>query len=152
MSILVAGKEIDMKGKLLIILIVLLPALCLAGEPEVFTDTDLKKYGGSYESSGDSNHCSVVDYDSYTRMGGSLITGALVKKGPTYLAVKIKNKSTQKRIVYTSRDIKVNTIKGNVMSPENSETYEIEPGGTVTISGLKFKQISEIVSIECSCW
>ncbi len=103
-------KSVDIKGKV-ILLIVLLPVLCFAGESKVFTDTDLEKYGGSYESSGDSNHCSVVDYDSYTRMGGSLVTGALIKKGPTYLAVKIKNKSTQKRIVYTSRDIKVNTIK-----------------------------------------
>lgn len=152
-----------MKGKLLILLIVLLPALCLAGEPKVLTNTDLKKYSSSEESSGDSNHCSVVNYDSFAETRNVPVTGAFIGnffsssgggqiKGPAYLKVEIKNNSAQERIVYTSRDIKVHTIKGNVTSPKNSETYYIKPGETIIISGLKLGRISKIVSVECSCW
>jgi hypothetical protein len=121
----------------LIIITLLWASESLAGDPKVFTDTDLKKYGGSNDSSADLNPCSVIDYDSYS----------------TYLKVDIINYSAQERVVNTSRDIKVHTIKGNVLSPTNSETYYIKPGETKTISGLKFENpFSKIVSVECSCW
>jgi hypothetical protein len=149
----------------LIIITLFWASKSLAGEPKVFSDTDLKKYGSSDESSGDSNHCSVVDYDSYANTysmpqsgyiydsnGHISISGGGQVKGPTYLKVEIKNNSAQERTVYTSRDIKVYTIKGNVISPKNSETYQIKPGETITISGLKLGLISKIESVECSCW
>jgi len=152
-----------MKGKI-IFLIVLLPALCFAGESKVFTDSDLKTYSGGVESSSDSNYCSVVDYDSYaqthsipgsgytTSYGTGVYSGRMQWEGPTYLSVRIQNNSKQERIVYTSRDIKVRTIKGSVISPKDSETYEIKPGEIITINGLKLGKVSKIVSVECSCW
>jgi hypothetical protein len=138
-----------LKGKL-VFLIILLPALCFAGEPEVFTDTDLQKYGSSdIGRPSDSNYCSVVGYNSYaqirdrpiyTDLYGN-ISGGGTSEGPTYLIVKIKNNSTQNRIIYTPRDIKVHTIKGNVISPKNSETYEIRPGEIITINGLNLGRV-----------
>lgn len=150
-----------MKGKL-IFLIVLLPALCFAGESKVFTDSDLKTYGGSDSSDG-SDYCSVITYDSHAEIhtipssgtrfpsGVAFYDGGRTFEGATYLMVKIKNNSTQNRIIYTPRDIKVHTIKGNVISPKNSETYEIRPGEIITINGLKLGRVSEIVSVECNC-
>lgn len=114
--------------------------------------------------------CSVVNYNSYdetrtvnmpatysgVNIGGvtsGVVTGgnSVNVKGPTFLSITVKNNS-QSRKVFNVRDVKVITVKGNTVNPDQSQAKYLLPGESVTITGIKLIPLSAIanVSIECS--
>jgi len=118
--------------------------------------------------------CKVIDYSSYdetsqrttpgfittnqvrsgdTSFGSGLVTGGqtITHKTATYVSVTVQNNSNRDKRI-SVRDIRAHSIKGNVSTPINDKLEYIGAGQTVTITGIKFKPISQIVGINVACY
>ncbi len=113
----------------------------------------------SYNETRQRTRPSVTTYSGSTYGSGDYVSGTGVTSGggtitetlATYVTVAIQNTSQQMKRIDTG-SIQVYTIKGNSITAQNGKKEYIEAGKTVTITGLKFNPISEIVGIKVSCY
>ncbi len=134
---------------------------------ESVNELDASRSSASQNQAG----CAVVNYQSYddtvlvnTRgtfygesagnsTSGTVEGGGTARvKQATYLTITVKNNSASRK-VFNLRDVKVQTAKGNVVSPTQSGPKYLQPSETITVSAIKFAPaISAVADVTVSCY